>query len=174
MEKRIIGTFVLSLALMAVFMTLKLAPRWYNGLLLFWFGCVAAKYQKKILSFLKRKYYLQLCLSIIGIMLGAVLYTLLKGKAWAECFKIISGIFLAVFLMVFFIKMSTQSSVLFWIGKRSLFIYIIHVNLWGIIFRSVGDVNIAVPVSICMAFLITEVCYRGYQYFSRLYEESKR
>lgn len=167
-NRRLTGIFLWSLILMATFIFLKLAPRWYNGLLLFWFGCFVAKYQEKIIRFLKESYCIKLGLLLIGFMGISILYILLKGSVITECFKIVSGMILGIILITILMKFSFQSPVLVWIGKRSLFIYIIHVNLWGIICHEVENMNFILPLAVGSAFLVTEICYEGYESLGRI------
>lgn len=174
LNKRLTVTFLLSLMLMTSFIFLKLAPRWYNGLLLFWFGCFVAKYQEKIIRFLKQNYHYNLCLLLIGFMGLSILYIFLKGSVLTECFKIVSGMILGIILITILMKFSFQSPILAWIGKRSLFIYIIHVNLWGIICHEVENMNFILPLAVGSAFLVTEICYEGYESLGRIKKGSKR
>lgn len=172
---RLTGIFFQSLILMAAFIYLKLATRWYNGLLLFWFGCFVAKYQEKIIRFLKENYNIKLGLFLIGFMGFSIIYTLLKGSVLTECLKIVSGMILGIILITIFRKLSFQSPILAWIGKRSLFIYIIHVNLWGIIYHEVENMNFVLPLAVGSAFLVTEICYEGYESLVRfIIKEVKR
>lgn len=161
-KKRITVTFWLSVVLMVLFILLGAAPRWYNGLLLFWFGCIVAKYEKKIMISLSRNYWMKLCVLLAGFIVTSVLYLFLKGSIMLESIKIISGMFLGIILIAVLMKISFQSPILSWIGKRSLFIYIIHVNLWSILCNRVEDGNVVLPLAICTSFLVSELCYEGY------------
>lgn len=161
-KKRITVTFWLSIVLMAFFIWKGAAPRWYNGLLLFWFGCIVAKYEKKIMVSLKRNYWMKLCVLLTGFIATSVLYLFSKGIIILESIKIISGMLLGIILIAVLMKISFKSPVLAWIGKRSLYIYIIHVNLWSILCNRVTDGNVVLPLAICTSFLVSEMCYEGY------------
>lgn len=173
-HKRLIVDFFLNLILMSVFIIMKLPSRWYNGLLLFWFGCLMAKYQKKVIALLGEYYYLKILLFLVVFLSLSIFYIFFNGGVLAECFKLLSGMVLGIILMAIFMRLSVYSPALDWIGNRSLFIYIIHINLWGIICHAVDNVILVLPLAISMAFLLTAICYTGYGFFSKICRRKKR
>ena len=123
-QRRIFFTFVLSIVMMVLFVICEMEARWYNGLLLFWFGLLVAKEQKVIIAFLNRNYILKTIVSAIGFVIMSILYVVCKGNLWAELIKICSGMILCIFIILICIQVNVTSSILRWLGNRSLYVYI--------------------------------------------------
>ena len=118
--------FILSLIVALIFVRIGLVARWYNGLLLFPFGMLLAKYEKALLFHLKKQWIVKLFINIIIFIALGSIFTLFKGNIWADIIKTIAGIELAVITCGIFIRYELKSRIMKYIGKNSLYFYIIH------------------------------------------------
>lgn len=121
--------FLLSILLAIVFWRVGLVARWYNGLILFPIGMLIAKHEKKIISFMNSEYLLKLGAALFGFMVMGGLFTVFKGALWADFIKMIAGMFLAIVVCFVFMKLELRTVVMKYIGKQSLYFYIIHLCL---------------------------------------------
>jgi peptidoglycan/LPS O-acetylase OafA/YrhL len=132
---------------------------WFNALWLFTVGMIIAKYEEQIILFFKTNWRLKvLVLTGIFFVTGMV-FALYKGAMWANVIKPISGVFLMVAICGIYRKYRLYSKIMDWSGKRSMYLYIIHLNMWEYSVR-VNDLVIRMMVSIILTVIITEVLYR--------------
>ena len=163
-KRKISITFILSVVLMSFFICFGLAARCYNGLLLFWFGLCVGAWQQKIAEYFKEQFLLKLALLSAMFFVLSVLYLLLKGALAVELLKILSGMVLGLLFALIFLKFHIKSALLRWIGNRSLYCYIIHINLWAVSVALFADFGyFMLLLSVLTVFVLVQLCYKGYE-----------
>ncbi len=105
---------------------------WYGNNLLFLFGVLVAKYRDKINGFINNQYSGIFIFDIIAMALGCMLYFIAKGLVLIFV-KMLTGVFLVVLLMLILRKISITKSFMGVIGRYSLYIYLLHSDLYRII-----------------------------------------
>lgn len=119
--------FVMSL----VFFLLDFNERWYNANFLFIVGLLAAKYWHKIMKLYSRAYYPVLLLSFLIFLGSGVSFTYLKGESiLSPVFKTVSGIAFCLMLVGINMVIDWHPGLFSRLGSASLYIYIIHMNIW--------------------------------------------
>lgn len=161
-KARIFWCFLASALAGGVFAYCGFNARWYNGLLLFPFGMLMAYGEKKIIKMIQKRWllYFYLGLTLFGIT-GAV-FTYYKGAVRGiDIAKIFSGMFLCIWVCIVFCRIRLCSSIMKYIGKRSLYFYLIHVNILTILSTIKGLNGIcAFYVIFLLMFPASEICYR--------------
>ena len=132
---------------------------WYNALWLFTFGLVVSKYEKIFLSQEKQKFLLELVYSMICFIVSGLIFAIYKGAIWANAMKIISGIFLCIFICLVFQKIQIKSSFFKEAGMRSMYLYIVHIAMWNYMVV-INNPILRLLVALIMTACITEILYR--------------
>lgn len=142
--------------------------RWYNGLLLFPIGMLIAYQEEKLIGYLKKKWLL--CLSGSGIaffLLGGIFAYGKEVYVGIDICKILAGTCLCLLICTLFIRIRFCSKVMAYIGKRSLFYYLVHLNLIEIL-KSAGLSNIKIFYAVfILTPCIVEIFYRPYLLYFR-------
>lgn len=146
--------FIMSL----VFLLLGFDARWYNANLVFVIGMLFAKYRSKLVEFLKRKFWLKgfAVVLLFGICSG--IYVLLDDYTVSALFKLIAGGLFCIAFVMLLMKIEIKSKPIIYLGKKSLHIYIIHLNIWAISDLIIGNNGILqFLISIVMSIAITVI-----------------
>lgn len=122
---------------------------WYNTTFLFFVGMTFAKFYKPITNFIKKYYMVVLCVGIVGFLLLFSAYRYVAGikgyycewpghPGYAEKFMTVGlqlpmVILYVVTFMIITMKLQFKNTVLKFLGKISMELYMIH-NLFIIIF----------------------------------------
>ena len=123
--------FAFNVALSILFIMQGREDRYINSMWLFLFGIIVSMYQSQLLEIIHRRYYFMLIISLaVFVGLGAI-FVNNKGALWSDLIKPVSGMALCIFLICILQKIHLDSGILSWSGKRSLYLYIVHV--WAII-----------------------------------------
>lgn len=164
-KKYILGfTGVICLAVSIMFCFLQYDPRWYNGLMLFWAGMVLAKYKKEFILFTQNFYILKLTVLFLLFIVMALIFWQHKGYIWAEYTKTISGIFLCIGICTALRRIDLNSKILKWFGERSLYLYIVHINIWIIAEKVLGNrILYRYYISVFATLILTELFYFTYR-----------
>lgn len=160
-------SFLISIVVAFIFWKLKFNARWYNGLMLFPFGMFIAYSEKKIIVLIERKWSLCFILSILLFVISGAFFTIYKEKiAWIDAVKTFSGVFLSMIVCIAFLKIKLCSKIMRYVGKRSLYFYLIHLNL----LNSLENINGMSEVSIFYIVLIFMVLLSesSYQLWNRI------
>ena len=155
-------SFLGSMIVALVFIHSGFNARWYNGLMLFPFGMLIAYKEEKLISLILKKWNVSLLLSAIMFTLSGVFFSYFKGNsAVINIVKTFSGMCLSMMVCVMFLRIKFCSKLMLYIGKRSLYFYLVHVNLLSILLTIEGirEVPIFYMVLI-LTFFIVEVFYR--------------
>lgn len=125
--------FLFSLILALVFWKQGQVAGWYNSLMLFPIGMLVAKYDKEIEKYLKKDWIVKFIGNIVIFAGLGVIFTLFKGMLWADFFKTVAGIFMVLLFCTIFIKVKFESKVMAYVGRNSLYYYIVHVGIMAIL-----------------------------------------
>ncbi len=125
----LILTFIFSVLIGFVFWKTGFNARWYNGLLLFPTGMLLGFLESKILSLSKIKIRIAIFLSLGGFIGTGFLFEKMKGLIIGDLMKTISGFCLAFLFVMIVSAFVVGNKVVFWLGKRSLYIYLCHLYL---------------------------------------------
>lgn len=159
-------TYLLSGIVCLFFYIQGFDARWYNNLWLFPIGMTAAWQEQKLIHSIERKWGLYITLSFIlfaalgGVRTHAYWF---GNPAGTDVIKAASGICLSIFICAVFFKIQFGSDVMKYIGKRSLFFYIVHVELIEIIGRieTVNSIQ-TFYIVLVLSFFIVELFYDIY------------
>lgn len=158
-DLQLVVIILMNIMLAYVFKTIGLDERWYNAMLLFPVGIFMSRHEQSMIPVLAKK-----VTGIIGLVIFVVLGIFasgLKGMMIAVCLKTIAGVGLAVAVCSFLYRVCIDSAVLEYIGKRSLYYYIVHAELILLLNDWADDFTIVV---VCMIIILTiilsEICNR--------------
>ena len=118
----------------AVFWKIGLNERWYNGLLLFPAGMLFGLLETTIVRAQKKYKLITLFVSLVGFALTGFLFSTLKGNLIGDFIKPLSGVFLASFMILAVSFLKVGNPLIAWIGERSLYIYLCHLNLLSLFY----------------------------------------
>lgn len=157
-------SFLFSAITAGIFYVCGMNPRWYNGLLLFPIGMLLAWKEEKWIIFINRKWVFYLFFNAAAFVIWGGVFTYGKGNITGiDIFKVLAGIHLCLLIATIYVRMQFHSSIMKYIGKRSLFFYLIHINLLSIISK-IDMYGIRVfYVVLLLTFGITDISYRLYQ-----------
>ncbi len=116
-----------------VFLLLGFEPRWYNSSLIFSLGMLFADRRESVIAFFKRKYLIKLLLTALAFAASCAAYALLSEHGISQVFKLVSGGLLNVLFFSVMLKLRLRSRIMAFFGKMSLYVFIVHVNVWSIV-----------------------------------------
>lgn len=131
--KQLVINYLGSAIIAVVFIVLGLNERWFNGLFLFPIGMTVAWKRDDIKRLFEKKWILSLFGTGFVFGLTGVVFAMFKGHIWADFVKTISGAALSLVIVVLMIKVKLGNKICEWIGKRSLYFYLIHLGILTII-----------------------------------------
>lgn len=167
----IISCFLFSIVVAFLFWKLKMNARWYNGLMLFPFGMLIAYSEKKLIPLIDKKWKLFFISNTLLFSIMGLFFTLYKGKfIWIDIVKTFSGMCLSMMVCIVFMKIKPCSRVMLYMGKRSLYFYLVHINMITVLnsIERLDAINVFFFV-LLSTFLVVEIFYRIVaECFSRL------
>lgn len=151
--------FFLSLFIAITFWKSGFNARWYNGLMLFSFGMLIAYTEEKLITLITKNWNVYFAISLVSFGISGMVFTTYKSSfTGINVVKTFSGMCLSMITCFVFLRMKLKSRVMRFIGKRSLFFYIIHVNLLAVIGNAEGTNRVFVVYSVMILtflFVIT-------------------
>ncbi len=166
---------VLCLVCGCVFFILKFNPRWYNGILLFPVGLFFSAFEKKLMSLSRKIYVLIGIISFFLFCIPGGLFVLFKGLLLADMMKTLSGIGLCILAFALFRLFKVGNALNFYLGKRSLYIYLSHLWLIKVIEALITkntwlETHIVVDFYIILtgALIITEIFFRLFELTNKM------
>ncbi len=141
-----------------IFISEKRPIGWFNALWLFGFGMICSQYKKDIGIFLRRNTWLKALIGMGMFFLFGLVFAVNKGVGWANPFKIFGGISLCMALCGILSKFEFRSKSMLYIGKRSLYLYVIHGNLWSLL--NVENTVCKFWLALIISIIISEFIYR--------------
>lgn len=127
--KKVMCDIVLNICLIAVFVCMYADPKWYNGVLLFPVGMLTARYERKLIDCFRQRWGISFGVCMVLMALCSLCFMVYKGVWWSNILKTGAGASLGMLFCIAFTKIRCHFPVLAYIGRRSLFYYVIHVNL---------------------------------------------
>ena len=150
----------MNLVLAVVFIIQQRADRYINSMWLFLFGIILSIYKGMFIRLLRERYYeVAIASGALFLMMGAV-FAINKGALWADFVKPISGMALCILLICIMLKSHINSPFLKWGGQRSLYLYIVHIWVFGILQGKIINLAVLLMMFVIMTVVITEVFYR--------------
>lgn len=165
-KKKIIAySIVADFAMSLVFIAQQKPDGWFNALWLFTFGMACSLHKNKIMRFFENHMFIKLIvLGASFVAFGAIFATNKEGH-WAtysggywNLFKPISGAFLCIAICGIMYCKEFTSQVMVYLGKRSMYLYIIHINVWPAI--SISDPIERFWVALIISLVLTEFIYQ--------------
>ena len=144
--------------LTCIFVIEKRPSGWSNALWLFAFGMICSHYKEKLYDFLSNRTWMKVFVFIGIFCILGVLFAVNKGVSWVNPFKTLSGIFLCLALCGLLINFECLSKPMLYFGKRSLYLYVVHIDLLAIL--SMKSVICQFWIVWIGSILISEVSYR--------------
>lgn len=175
-QMRIILCFLVSALTGIMFWYGNFNARWYNAIMLFPFGMLIAYLEKKLIKFVQQKWFLCFCISLFLFGISGVIFIYYKTSVvWIGMVKTFSGMALSVWICVVFCRIEICSGIMKYIGKRSLYFYLIHLNLLMILEMTEKIPKIyAFYIILILMFPISEICYRMWNMISEKQGEKMR
>ena len=127
--------FLFSLLLAVLFVFWGLNPRWYNGLLLFPVGMYIAENEEQFVNRIDKNWLMSFAINIILFCVFGALFEIYKEEIWSCIIKTFCGISFSLLVCIIFRKISIKSKILIYIGRRSLYYYVVHVSLMPLIYK---------------------------------------
>ena len=154
--------FTANVALGCLYYILHYNARWYNGLLLFPVGMVCAQYSEKLSGAFKNHSWLWTAFFAAVFCVTGFVFTKFKGAVWADLVKMLSGVFLSLLVATVNNFVCFGSAVMRAIGKRSLYVYIIHTSILYLFIDPRYPV-FGFYILLISTIILTEVFYRFFQ-----------
>ncbi len=166
-ELLLILNFILSLAVATALYFTNVNARWYNGLLLFPIGMTVACYEKKLLASFQKNWLLHLGLHLIIFILAGGAFTYVKGSsAAADLLKMLAGASMGLLVCIIYMRVRSVSGIMRYIGRRSLFFYLVHLELRSAITKienmdSVTAFYLILPLTFILSEIFYALCQRA-------------
>lgn len=157
----IIGSIVIDALMSAVFILTDKPLGWFNALWLFTFGVLVSRYQPKMREFIEKRLIICSVVSFVGFAAFGALFAALKSGGWINVVKPVSGIFLCLFICCLLRRIDLSNRVIMWCGKRSLYLYIVHISVWDCLRIYIGNPALLIWISLAVTAGVTEGIYRG-------------
>lgn len=157
-RKIVLYSFLINIVYSVVFLYEGKVDHWINALWLFTFGMACAKYQKRILTIFDKAIWIKItaCLILFGVT--RYIFAINKGAAWANVFKTLGGLFLCISMCGVLRGVMPGSGIMKYFGKRSLYLYMVHLGVWP--FIEIEDVIMHYWIAVGASVVITEAIYR--------------
>lgn len=163
-NRLIIWDFLFNMIVALLFYIFGFNARWYNSMWLFPIGMAVAWKEKNLIVSMNRRWILHLILYFFLFMGSGVIRTYAYwggSPAGTDVLKVISGACMSLFICALFLRLQFCSPIMKYIGKRSLFFYVVHIELLAVIPLIEGISVITIfYVVIALTFLLVEICYR--------------
>lgn len=170
-KKILMLMLIFNLALFVLFTYLDLDARWRNGLFVYPFGIFVASYEEKLRKILLKKWKSIFAINATIFVFGGGIFTYYKGTLGADIMKNIAGCALAMICLCIFENWKMGNRIIYEIGKRSLYIYLIHLGVLQIIEngKKLYSVEPAwnVVVLLVSSVILTEIAYRIHNVITR-------
>ena len=129
-ESWIALSFFISMIAALVFIECGFNARWYNGLMLFPFGMLIAYKEEKLIGQMERRWKIFFYMSgIMFLLLGWVFVLFKESFVVINVVKTFSGMSLSLMFCILFLRIRLCSKIMLYMGKRSLYFYLVHVNI---------------------------------------------
>lgn len=144
-----VATFILSLVLYIIFGEEE--TNWYGNNFLFPLGILFGFCKTGILKLIKKRYLVMVLVNVSALLLTGVLYFKL-GSIWQLVDKMFAGIFLVTFFILITQKLDIRSPFMIFLGKYSLYLYLIHTSVYRIMRTNFDMKN---PIFTTLYFAVT-------------------
>ena len=170
-NKLLYGSLIVNCILSVIFVVEQRPSRWFNALWLFIVGFVIAEYRKPVIEWFNEKYVVKCLFLFIGFLCSGILFAFFKSEVfWINIFKVISGCFLVVLMCGILKIISLKSVVLEYIGKRSLYYYIVHLNVWESL-KQIRNSEIKVVLAVLITVIFSEILFFCYKRLKEMVNE---
>ena len=163
-KKILILMMVFNLVLFAVFTFQNFDARWRNGLFVYPFGIFVACYEEKIRKILEKRWKSVLAINVVIFVFSGGMFTYYKGTLSADLIKNIAGCALAMIFLSLFKNLKLGNKIIYGIGKRSLYIYLIHLGVLEcleiITKKCNGNPVWNIMILFVFSLILTEISYR--------------
>ncbi|MCH5249882.1 MAG: acyltransferase [Lachnospiraceae bacterium] len=169
----LILSYMFSAITAVIFCLCGLNARWYNGLLLFPIGMTIAYKEDKLLIAIRKNRFLHMFVYSILFVLTGGAFTYWKGDFIAvDILKVIAGVCMSMLVCTIYTQVRLSSPIMQYIGKRSLFFYIVHLGLRRVVngFESVNKVE-NFYIVLVFTFIIVELFYKLHSFVMRYISE---
>ncbi|MBR4983241.1 MAG: acyltransferase [Lachnospiraceae bacterium] len=162
-KKILIGSFVIDGILSLAFVIQQRPLGWFNALWLFTVGFVVAEYKTEIFIWFQENFIPKCTVLFFLFLISGSIFAYFKDEVfWINVFKIISGCFLVLFLCGILQVRELKSNILSYIGERSMYYYIVHLNVWELL-SFVNNINLKVIVTFFIIIFFSECLFRGFE-----------
>lgn len=157
-RKIVVYSFIIDAIFTVIFIYEGRTDGWFNALWLFTFGMACAKYQERIQVLFDKAFKITIIMCIVLFGVTGLIFAANKGKWWANPFKTGGGVFLCAGICGILRIITPSSKIMQYFGKRSLYLYIVHIGIWNLI--KIADAMMHFWIATGVSVLITEVMYQ--------------
>ncbi len=148
-----------------IFISEKRPIGWFNALWLFAFGMICSQYKKEICNFLKRRIWIKVLAGLGMFLIFGLIFAVNKGAGWANLFKVLGGISLCGALCGILTRLKFQSKLMLYMGRRSLYLYVVHNNLWHLF--TIENAAYRFWIVLVVSLIISELIYQMVLYVEK-------
>ena len=155
--------YITDILIAVLFLLCGFEARWYNGLLLFPVGMSVALHENFLMRAIRKQWWAWFS-AFLTIFLGlGIVFCLNKGALWADFIKTLSGVALSLLFAIIMQKLKLGNKAMFWIGDRSLYVYLVHIGFLEIVFyytRAHGELDFmpyAIPVLLLVSIAVSGI-----------------
>lgn len=157
-SKGFIGIISLTIIYVIICILLGKGNWWYNCVYSFPLGMLFAKYNKEILDFYKRNYFLKLIISLTLFL--TVMYLYIKGYV---ILQYVIPLLFVLFVTLVLIKVKLKSRIFLFLNNISFEMYLTHLVILQVAFcepisRDSIYLVLLFPIMILVAILIQRIC----------------
>lgn len=155
----IVQSLVADILLTYIFIIQNKPFRWFNALWLFTFGMILSKKSEDVNRIINKRGAVVNSICTIAFFICGITFSLFKSNLYMSGFKIIAGSFLCIIVISFFNSYKIDNRFIYFVGKRSLHLYIIHITIWECL-QNLKNVGGRLIFAIVITFIVTELIYR--------------
>lgn len=152
----LIASIVIDSVISLVFILTDKPLGWFNALWLFTFGIWISEYQERVKALINRKYWLMTIVSFVGFLFMGVLFAKYKDDGLINIAKPISGVFICLLFCCLLRRLLFGNIIIDWLGRKSLFIYIVHISVWNCMLLVIDNPTALVWTAIIFTILISQ------------------
>lgn len=170
----IVASIIVDCILSFIFIVEQRPLRWFNALWLFTVGFVVAEQECKIIECFKRNFVIKCMGLFVAFFTSGALFAYYKEDILLiNVFKIVSGSFLCLWICGILRKICLKSKILSYIGRRSIYYYIVHINMWELL-RGNSRVGLKLVLAISATIVLSELLFFSYEKLKKSFGSKRK
>ena len=159
----VLALLLLNILSSVVFYLAGFSPSWYNGHLVFVFGTWLALNGPKVIPYMRKHWGMCLAVCLVAFVVFGYAFARLKPRIISAPLKLLAGVALGTMVVLLSQKIQVHGKAMCLIGRTSLFLYIIHQNLYEIMRQDYFSLSpyfvvfVSIPVAMTLSFACVEL-----------------